>query len=148
MSISKTFTRTMPPQNALQGLEVGISAAATAFATKLQQDLEPGIRRGGDWTGDPFLNPNVSSAPGEPEQFQSGDLQGSISVRKGQEDVFGTLFAWEFGFFGVDMEKLTELELDQENPRYRGWLKVVAEEQPETQESAFRALVEAMGSER
>lgn len=142
--ITKTFTRLIPPIKAIEGLEVGISAAATVFAAKLQEDLQPGTRQGQDWTGSPWENPRVSSAPGEPEQYQQGDLANSVDVRPGTQGALGLFFPWEFGFFDQPMDKLTELEIDQENKRYRGWLTVVATEQPETQEAATRLLVEAM----
>lgn len=97
------------------------SVAATSLALSLQDELKRGARTGNKYPDLPY----VSSARGEPEQEQSGELRESVKV-KPVDYVPYLSNASAIGFFDVEKEKLYRLEADVSDPAYRGTLNRLA----------------------
>ena len=123
-------------------LSVIAGVAATSFAVELDTRLAAGDRGGIKYE----KLPRVSSAPGEPEQEQYGELRGSVGAIPLNIDFVGVVHAWYFGFVRYPMAdpvKLEALEINQADPSYRGTLHKVAGD-TETYSQALRDIQDAL----
>lgn len=102
-------------------LDTAVGVAASEMSVLLFDELARGPRSGIHWADLPYR----SSAPGEPEQEQSGELRGSVGTQP-EPNQAGLVHAFSFGFYGVPEEKLYRLELDDSDPAYRGTLERIA----------------------